>query len=164
MFRRFRKWQALPKAERKALLSMMLAMPFLELALRLFGYGRTRRWIERRTQHSAARAAIEPDAMGGERVAQLATIAGNHGLIHATCLRQSLLVYGLLRWRGLTPDLVIGVQRTSPTPDMHAWVILNGVPLAQDTLQPVPFPIHSNGRCHSALSAEQEGSPGDEIP
>ena len=139
MLRRFRKWQALPKAERNALLSMMIAMPLLELGLRIFGYGRTRRWIDRRTQRRAKPSITKPDTIVGERLAQLAVIAGNRGLIHATCLRQSLITYGILRWRGLTPDLVIGVQRTSATPDMHAWVTLDGVALGQNTLQHAPF-------------------------
>jgi hypothetical protein len=160
MLRRLRKWRALPKTERNTLLTMMFALPFLEIALRLFGYGRTRRWIEQCTRQRAATANIKPDVIWCERLAQLAAIAGEQGLIQATCLRQSLLVYGMLRWRGLTPDLVIGVQPTRSMPNMHAWVILDGAPLGQGTLQHVPFSAPSNGLDHPASLAKRDRSTG----
>lgn len=145
MLQRFRKWQALPMAEQKVLLLMMLVMPVLELALRQFGFRRTRRWIEGWTARRVSLSDIKSDAICAERLAQLSAIAGNHGLIRATCLRQALLSYGILRWRGLDPELVIGVQRTCATPDMHAWVILDGLALGQSSLQHVPFTAPSHG-------------------
>lgn len=52
-----------------------------------------------------------------------------------TCLRQALAVHWLLRRRGLQPELRFGVDRIDNAPDMHAWVELEGVPLAQPQLR-----------------------------
>ena len=120
---RWRRWWGLSRTDRSALLGMMLALPLLSAALRFFGYARVRRWIEDATNRNVRPACASDPAMEGERLARLAAIAGRHGPIRATCLRQSLLIYGLLRERGLSPELKIGVKGGDGLPDMHAWWI-----------------------------------------
>lgn len=128
MRRRLKQWVALEHAERLSVLAMMLALPLLSLGLRIFGYVRVRRWVEDRTVKET-RLATPSDIAYGKEVARLAAIAGRHGPAKATCLRQSLLVYGLLRRQRLTPELKLGVRREDATFAAHAWVELDGVPL-----------------------------------
>ena len=136
---RLRQWRALPASERVALIALMAALPLLSASLRLAGFVRTRRWLEQLTQRNTNRSATVADVAGGERLAHLAAIAGTHGLLGASCLRQALLVHGVLRWQRLTPSLKIGVRRVATRPDMHAWVELGGIPLGQSQLSHAAF-------------------------
>lgn len=129
-----RQWLALSHAERMAVMAMMLALPVISLGMQLFGYVRMRRWIERASSHEAPRNAASSDIAHGERLARLAAIAGRHGPITATCLRQSLLLHFLLRRRHLSPELMIGVRRQGSVVDAHAWVQLSGIALGQRQL------------------------------
>jgi hypothetical protein len=131
---RIRGWLALSGAQRVRLIAMMLALPLIEAALRLFDYQRTQRWLERHSERAGSRRADPGDLSAAQDLAKLASIAGRHGAISATCLRQSLLLYWLLRRRGLDPQLKLGVRKHDSVFDAHAWVELEGVALAQTDL------------------------------
>jgi hypothetical protein len=121
------------------LLLMLACLPLVSLSLRLAGYVRTRRWVERFSPVALPRTATPTDLQSSERLAQLAAIAGRRGAITATCLRQSLLVYGWLRRRGLAPELVLGVRKLDASFDAHAWVELEGVALGQSEIVHTPI-------------------------
>ena len=121
---------------------MLFGLPAMDAALRLFGYVKTRRWLERRSAGTDARMATPGDLDAAESLARLAAIAGRRGPIAATCLRQSLLVYWLLRRRGLAPELKIGVRKQDAVVDAHAWVELEGRALAPADITHRPFPTH----------------------
>jgi hypothetical protein len=75
-----------------------------------------------------------------QRIAELANIAGRHGAWQNTCLRQALTVQWWLYRRGLPAQLRIGARRVGNQLDAHAWVELDGVPLAQSReLPPVLY-------------------------
>jgi hypothetical protein len=80
-------------------------------------------------RHPRPRPATGEDLTHARHLAWLANIAGRRGPLAATCLRQSLLVYGLLRRRGLSPEIRWGVRRDPNDFDAHAWVELDGYPL-----------------------------------
>jgi hypothetical protein len=77
-----------------------------------------------------------------QRLTQLAAIVGRRGAITATCLRQSLLVYGILRRHGLGPELKLGVRKIDGTLDAHAWVQLEQTALGQGDAEHTPLPDH----------------------
>ena len=139
MARRWERWQTLPSKERNLLMAMLLALPAVSASLRIFGFARTRGWMERTSRTDTRRHAMQSEVADAERLAVLAAIAGRHGPIRATCLRQSLLVFWMLRRRRLAPELKLGARRTGSLPDMHAWVELDGTPLGQDRLTHVAF-------------------------
>lgn len=126
---------------------MMVALPGISLSLRVFGYGRVRRWIERTTARNAVRAPNPTEIAEGERLARLASMAGRHGPVAASCLRQALLIHGLLRRRGLQSELMIGVYRDGGGMSAHAWVELGGVQLAQTSMRHAPFLKHPAPTC-----------------
>lgn len=109
----------------------LLGLPAMNASLHLFGYGRTRRWVERSSTSAASREPNATDIGAAEHLAQLAAIAGRNGPISATCLRQSLLLYWILRRRGLQPELKLGARKENGQFHAHAWVVLGGQPLAQ---------------------------------
>lgn len=135
-------WLALSWTDRgRLLLMMLLGLPTIAAAVRLFGYGRTQRWLERRSNFGKMRAATFAELEDAARLARLAAIAGRHGPITATCLRQSLLVYWLLRRRGLRPEFRIGVRKHGELMDAHAWVELDGRGLDAMQVSHRPFPV-----------------------
>lgn len=139
---RLRGWLALSGPDRARVLMMMIALPTVAAALRLFGYVRIRRWLERRSAAGQTRTATAAEVERAIELARLAALAGRRGPIAANCLPQSLLVYWLLRRRSLAPELKIGVRKQDVALDAHAWVELQGQSLdpVQATFQ--PFPSH----------------------
>lgn len=123
---RLARWAALSWHDRTRLIGCAIGLPFIHASLAMLGYIRTRRWIEtmsrRRSTHSASTAEIA-DARA---LAKAADIAGHHGAVHATCLRQSLLVYGVLRMKRLQPALHLGMRPAKVEFQAHAWVELEG--------------------------------------
>lgn len=137
---RLRGWQGLSWPERGALLLMMLVgLPLIAAAVRMSGYVATRAWLERHSPRAAVRAPTPGDLHAAQRLAELASIAGRHGPITATCLRQSLLIYWLLRRRGFSPDFRIGVRKQAAILDAHAWIELEGRALGQASILHSPF-------------------------
>jgi len=137
---RLRGWQALSWTERGGLMLMMFfGLPIVAAAIRVFGYVATREWLERRSTSAGVREPSSDDLEAAQGLARLAGIAGRHGPVTATCLRQSLLIYWALRRRGFAPDLKIGVRKQGDAFDAHAWVELEGHALGQASLAHSPF-------------------------
>jgi len=116
------------------------------VGLRLFGYVRMRHWIEVASASETSRQATPEDIAEGERLARLASIAGRHSPIATTCLRQSLLLFFLLRRGHMSPEIMIGVRRQGASFDAHAWVRLGGVALGQPDVAHSALPGHLPNR------------------
>lgn len=132
-------WRALPWRERLILMRLLAELPLVALSLRVAGYVRCRSWLERLSERSPRRLADPIQLQRAHRLAALAAIAGAHGVVSASCLRQALLVYWRLRRQGFAPSLQIGARRQEGAFDAHAWVELQGEALAQPRLSHVPF-------------------------
>ena len=109
------------------LLQLFLLLALVQACLKVAGYARTRRWCEQLGDAPQCRIATAADIADARRLAELTDIAGRHGLVRATCLRQALVVTTLLRRRGFDAQLRIGVQRDGEPFAAHAWVALNDV-------------------------------------
>ena len=118
---------------------MMALLPLMSASLAILGYVRTQRVVERISGLRAARPSTPTDVAAGEQWARLLDIAGRRNVVKATCLPQSLVLYGLLRAQGLRPILRIGVRRQTTEPDMHAWVEVDGIALGQTKLEHTAF-------------------------
>lgn len=141
MRRRLARWRELDGRGKRRLLGCMLGLPLVHVALAAFGYKRTRSTIERLSRHADRRAASQEDVADARAMAELAAVAGRRGVVEATCLRRSLLLYGWLRRKGLRPVLQLGIPE-KPKPgapfEAHAWVELEGTALlkADDGYRP----------------------------
>ena len=142
---RLQGWRALPPAERPVMVRLLVGLPLVALALRVLDYRRTRALVEWLSRHPSPRAATAQELREADRLAQLAATAGNRGLVQASCLRQALLVHGMLRRRGLAPELKLGVRREGEAFLAHAWVELAGTRLAQSDVQFASFDDPSPG-------------------
>lgn len=71
--------------------------------------------------------ARERDLSRAKHISRAVAIAGNHGLYHANCLKQSLLLWWLLARRGINTEIKFGAQEESGiTFGAHAWVEYDG--------------------------------------
>lgn len=59
-------------------------------------------------------------------LARFASAAYRFLPIKVTCLRESLVLYALLRRRGATPRLCVGVKKNGAQLDAHAWIACDG--------------------------------------
>ena len=142
MAHRLRAWWALPRSDKGRLLCCAIGLACIHSMLACIGYARTRRLVEAATHRNTYRHASPAQVEYAQALARMAAIAGRHGAVQATCLRQSLLVYWLLRRRGLVPELKIGVRKHGQRVDAHAWVELEGTALAPAEITHRPFPMH----------------------
>ena len=139
----YARFVALPADEQRLLVGLMAALPGIALLVRARGVTGTARLLERASGSGPRREADGADTHAAQRLAQLASIAGRRGVIAVTCLPQALLVEWILRRRGLSPELRVGVRKQADALDAHAWVELHGVALGQAELAHVPFPARS---------------------
>jgi hypothetical protein len=141
MRRRLEQLWALATWERRLLVRLVLLLPAIGAALHLLGFKRTRDLLARMspTRADQDRAAAAPTADEAQRIARLVGIAAHHGPYRATCLRQSLAVWWLLRRLGIPAELRIGVRKDAGDFQAHAWVEHSGLPIGADSLGYVPF-------------------------
>jgi len=134
MAQRLRQLRGLAAWEQRMLFQLLLLLPIIGAALRVLDVKRTCRLLARGipkqriiSQANHADAASHNDDV--QRIARLVTIAANHGLYRATCLRRSVALWWLLRRRGVAAKIRIGVRKDQGTLQAHAWVEHNGQPL-----------------------------------
>ena len=112
------------------LAQLVLLLPAVGASLRLLGFKRTRGLLERFVPSADPQ---RPDATtrpeSANRIARLVAVAAHHGPYRATCLRQSLALWWLLRRRGIPAELRIGVRKDNEDCQAHAWVERDGQPL-----------------------------------
>jgi hypothetical protein len=127
----WRKFQRLSWSERGFFFLALLLLPVTAVALRLLGL--------RRTQLILLSLAPNPDFPGEVKeptlneqalgLAMLVRAAATHGPYRANCLKQSLVLWWLLRLRRIESDLRLGVTKSVTGMRAHAWVECWGRPL-----------------------------------
>jgi len=102
-----------------------LLLPAIGAALHLLDFKRVLELLARlvpapsEPQPAGAASSSSDEA---QRIARLVSIAANHGPYRATCLRQSLALWWVLRRRGIAAELRIGVRKDGGELQSHAWV------------------------------------------
>ena len=126
MRRRIARLGSLQRGQWRVVLASLLLMPAVQLSLRFRGFKRTAHMLAAR---SARRAGIA-DAREARAVADAVALVAGRRAIGARCLGRSLVLWFLLRRRGIDAELVIGVDvpRGGELP-AHAWVELAGEPV-----------------------------------
>jgi hypothetical protein len=118
------RWQRLRATswpERRVLAQALILLPVAHLALRL---ARLEALLTR-----LARQVPPPDAVdtqAARSAARMVNVAARYGPYRAPCLERSLVLWWLLRRRGIATDLRIGVRKADGEFEAHAWVELEG--------------------------------------
>jgi hypothetical protein len=122
------KWsdlRALSIRDRLNLLLYSVLLLLVDAGLRSMGYRRLRASLAAHPQHLTKYPGNEVEAIEVSRhVSYLVTVAARHGLLQPSCLRQSLLIWWLLRRKGIPTDLRIGVKKQGVQLYAHAWIRL----------------------------------------
>lgn len=123
------KFRQLSRNDRCLLVSSILLLPIVHLALLTLGYFRLKGIIERLTPFQTA-GSFGPETKVLHRareIAHLISIASQHGIYKASCLRRSLLLWGFLRREGIQGSICFGVRRMGQQLEAHAWVECKGI-------------------------------------
>ncbi len=101
-------------------------LPVVKLGLRFSNLKRVQTWLAPRRQVQSTSTAEEAVAQA-KRLALVVDLAARHGVGHHNCLPRSVVLWALLRRRGLDGQLRVGVKvDNSNDRSFHAWVEHNG--------------------------------------
>lgn len=125
MSRRIARLRCLSRAQWAIAIASALLLPVTQIGLRLVGFNRTAGLLARlstRPPRPADRAYVTAAADA------VALVAGRP-VLGARCLGRSLVLWFLLRRRGIDAELVVGAHPPGDgTLDAHAWVEVDGIP------------------------------------
>lgn len=139
MITRWDQLRRLTRSERRWLAKALLLLPLTALGLRLVGFKRCQTALARLAPVNGAHPTERADSLmrQARAAARMVSVAARYGPYRATCLRQSLTLWWLLRRQGIASDLCFGARKEAGRVEAHAWVELQGVALneAQDVHQ-----------------------------
>jgi Transglutaminase-like superfamily len=142
--RKIKKWIVLPKLERRFFARLILLMPVVWVGLRVVGFVRVHRWVERGSDARGAdqySTPIDPETMSRlSRYGALSSAAARLGVVKASCLVQSLALCRALNRMGYPSKVRLGVKSTATPFVAHAWVEYRGVPIGEPVDDYAAFP------------------------
>lgn len=118
------------------------------VGLRLAGFRRWRNvlaWLAP-SPNTTARQAYTSQREAAELIARMAAAAARNFFFATNCLEQSLVLWWLLRRRGIVAELRIGARKESERFEAHAWVevdsaVLNDASAEHQHFVPFDGPI-----------------------
>jgi hypothetical protein len=126
LVRRWARLRSLDRAQWRVLLASLLLVPAVQLSLRLVGFKRTAKWLARRSDGAAVAAQVPESRAAAEAVGLIA----GRPVVGARCLGRSLVLWFLLRRRGIDAELLIGAEtQRRGALSAHAWVEVAGDPV-----------------------------------
>jgi Transglutaminase-like superfamily len=138
----WQRFSRLTARERRIVLEAATGLTATWVGLRLLGFRRWRSLLLWTVPHNAEIRA-ENDSSGAiARVLRLEEAAARNLFVTTNCLEQSLVLWWLLRRRGIAADLRIGARKDEQGFEAHAWVEIRGSALnsgAEDHLHFAPF-------------------------
>jgi Transglutaminase-like superfamily len=124
--RRLGRLRSLSCLQWRIVLVSLVLVPLVQLSLKRRGFARTADALARRSQ-AAARPST-PDEV--RPMARAVNIVANRPMVGAPCLGRSMVLWFLVRRRGIDAELVIGAEPPKGGDlSAHAWVELDGVPV-----------------------------------
>jgi Transglutaminase-like superfamily len=115
----------LPDRERSLMFQALWLLPLVAMLLHLKGLRFTQEMLLR----LPAQTQLMPDSLKTQiwTTVRMVRVAVRYNRPWANCLKQSLVLWTLLRSQGITTELRIGVQRESEKFAAHAWVEYQGM-------------------------------------
>jgi transglutaminase superfamily protein len=136
MWHALKRYKRLNPEARELFQRAIVLLPRVALCLRLRGFNGTREALGKKL---SAAVFVSRSTEEAARLVQLSSrmvkAAGRYGIIRPTCLAESLTLWFLLKQRGVTADLRIGVRKTRQKFEAHAWVEYAGTALNQTVEQ-----------------------------
>ncbi len=117
-----RKFLDLSWADHWVLLQAVIALPVSACTLNWFGMSRCRAFFERTIRRPTEAEQSDSTLDEARRIARLVRIAATRSLYAANCLQRSIVLWWLLRRRGVTSDIRFGCRVGENGWEAHAWV------------------------------------------
>jgi Transglutaminase-like superfamily len=123
-----KKFFRLSGEERSLLAQSLILLPLSAIALHCLGFRRLSIALKLLTvkNSTSVRKKWGDKYPRISETAQMVQLANRHGFYRASCLQQSLVLWGLLQNQGIESNLKIGVRKSSGKFEAHAWVEYQG--------------------------------------
>lgn len=119
-------WHSLSKSDRALVIRAMFLLPIVAASLKTLGLRRTQLWLIR-TSPGPVVPQTEQTRANVRRTAQMMAVACRRQPLRSTCLPRSIVLWSLLRRRGIASDIRIGARTNSQGEfQAHAWLEWNG--------------------------------------
>jgi transglutaminase superfamily protein len=119
-------WHSLSKSDRALLINALFLLPVVATSLKSVGLRRTQSWLTRNTLGPVV-PPTEQTRANVRRTAQMVAAACRQYPLHSRCLPRTVVLWSLLRRRGIDADVRIGVRGdTQGEFQAHAWLEWNG--------------------------------------
>jgi hypothetical protein len=126
VLRRLLRLRSLSLAQWRVVLVSLLMLPAIQIALRCRGFGWTAHVLAARSDVTLRAADISEATAAAHAV----SIVAGRPVVGARCLGRSLLLWFLLRRRGVDAILAVGALPAAQGDlDAHAWVEVDGRPV-----------------------------------
>ncbi len=138
MFLGLTKLKSLSPIEWQILIASSVLLPLVALSLKLVGFKRTQVFIgDPISIHAKAFSPKPKMPVLARKIARMVLVAAKHGFHRSSCLEKSLVLWWLLKRKGIDAQLRIGVQKEDSVFAAHAWLELDGKVLidSEDTVQ-----------------------------
>ena len=132
MWKAFQRYRLLDPEARSLFRHAVALLPLTVVSLRLRGFKKTREGLQvLLSRNDSVAPGQEHVAPAVQRTCHMMRAATRYGIVRATCLEQSLVLWHLLQKQGIPAALRIGVRRSAEKFEAHAWVEYQGEALNQ---------------------------------
>jgi hypothetical protein len=128
---RWQKWNGLNRQQRRLFWRALLYLKLAGLLLHFFRYQDLYARLKALAPLERP-AVVEPSLLKAAETAAVVEMAARRRLANATCLRQSLVLWYLLRRQGIDSELRLGVRKRGGEVQGHAWVEIDGSVINDD--------------------------------
>jgi hypothetical protein len=126
MRRKLARLHALNAEQRVVVLSSLFLVPATQVSLHIRGFSRTAGTLARWSRRSP----VPSNPEGARECADAVNLVAGRTVVGARCLGRSLVLWFILRRRGIDAELVIGADAPRQGElEAHAWVEVAGVPV-----------------------------------
>ncbi len=125
---KWRRFRNRSPEDRILILRAALILPLTEIGLRVFGFRRWSKLVEKLSKTAKVRQPL-PEQMVRDaalRAMRAVRTVELHGPIAANCLERSMALWWLLRREGAAGELHIGARKERGRFEAHAWVEIGG--------------------------------------
>jgi hypothetical protein len=132
MWKAYQRYRALDPEARKLFRSAAYLLPRTTASLRLRGFKKTKQSLQSRLLRTGVEVGSkenEPKVVA--KTCRMVKAAARYGIVRATCLEESLVLWYLLQKQNVQAHLRIGVRKLPEEFEAHAWVEFQGQALNQ---------------------------------
>jgi Transglutaminase-like superfamily len=119
-------WHSLSEGDRALVIRAIFLLPIVATSLKTVGLRKTQSWLGRKDLGPTV-PATEQTRANVRRAAQMVAVACRRHPFRSGCLPRTIVLWSLLRQRGIPADVRIGVRSDSQSEfRAHAWLEWNG--------------------------------------